>query len=59
MSQSEAQQRATKKYHQKFENIQIRVPKGEKGLICNHAQKKGESLTAFIRRAIKETMERD
>jgi len=59
MSQSEAQQRATKKYHQKFENIQIRVPKGEKELIYNHAQNKGESLTAFIRRAIKETMERD
>ena len=31
MKQTEAQLRASKKYHEKLENIQLRVPKGEKG----------------------------
>ena len=30
MKQTEAQLRASKKYHEKLENIQLRVPKGEK-----------------------------
>ena len=30
MKQTEAQLRASKKYHEKFENIHLRVPKGEK-----------------------------
>lgn len=58
--QTKAQKRAVEKYHsEKFDKIQLRVPKGEKALIVAHAQEHGESLTRFVVRAIKETMERD
>lgn len=59
MKQTEAQLRATKKYHEKLDNLQIRVPKGVKAKIVEHAASKGESLNAFVVRAINETMERD
>lgn len=59
MAQTEAQLRASKKYHEKFDNVQIRVPVGEKEVIAKHAAKKGESLNSFVRRAIIETMDRD
>lgn len=59
MKQTEAQLRATKKYHEKLDNIQIRVPKGEKEKISAHAAAQGESLNAFVVRAIKEAMERE
>ena len=51
--------RASKKYHEKLENIQLRVPKGEKGNIAEHAKARGESTNAFIYRAVKETIARD
>lgn len=59
MKQTQAQLRATKKYHEKLDNIQIRVPKGEKEKISVHAAAQGESLNAFVVRAIKEAMERE
>ena len=59
MAQTEAQLRASKKYHQKFDNLQIRVPQGEKEVIAAHAASRNESLNTFVRRAISETMERD
>ena len=59
MTQTEAQLRASKKYHEKLENIQLRVPKGEKGNIAEHAKARGESTNAFIYRAVKETIARD
>lgn len=59
MGQTEAQLRASKKYHQKLDNIQVRVPQGEKAVIADHAAARGESLNGFVRRAISETMERD
>lgn len=59
MAQTEAQLRASRKYHEKFDNIQVRVPAGEKENIVNHAAAKGESLNSFVRRAISETMDRD
>lgn len=59
MAQTEAQLRASKKYHQKFDNLQIRVPQGEKEHIAQHAAERNESLNTFVRRAISETMERD
>ena len=59
MAQSDAQVRAAKKYREKFEFIQTRLPADEKALICNHAEKMGESLNAFVRRAMAETMDRD
>lgn len=59
MKQTKAQLRASKKYHEKLENIQLRVPKGEKGNIAEHAKARGESTNAFIYRAVKETIARD
>lgn len=59
MKQTEAQLRATKKYHEKLDNLQIRVPKGSKDKIAEHAAAKGESLNAFVVRAVNETIERD
>ena len=59
MKQTEEQLRASKKYHEKLENIQLRVPKGEKGNIAEHAKARGESTNAFIYRAVKETIARD
>ena len=59
MKQTEAQLRASTKYHEKLENIQLRVPKGEKGNIAEHAKARGESTNAFIYRAVKETIARD
>ena len=59
MPQTEAQLRASRKYHEKFDNIRIRVPPGEKEAIDEHAESMGESLNSFMRRAAIETMERD
>ena len=49
----------SKKYHEKLDNIQIRVPKGEKEKISAHAAAQGESLNAFVVRAIKDAIERE
>lgn len=59
MPQTEAQVRASKKYHQKFDEVKMRVPKGERQKFQAHAEAQGESLNAFLYRAVLETMERD
>lgn len=59
MAASEAQLRANKKYHQKFDKVQIRVSHEEKEAIDQHAEAMGESTNAFVKRAISEAMERD
>ena len=59
MKQTEAQLLASKKYHKKLDNIMIRVPKGEKAILMAHATKQGESLNAFVKRAIYSTIEQD
>ena len=41
------------------ERINLVVDKGSKAIIKAHADTHGESLNAFINRAIKEAMERD
>ena len=56
---SEAQRKATDKYLEKFDEMRVRVPKGQKDTVKAHAEAHGESLNAFINRAITETMERD
>lgn len=43
----------------KYDRINLTVPKGNKESIEAHAAGHGESVNAFIRRAITETMERD
>lgn len=59
MARTEAQLRASKKYHQKFDDLRIRVPLGQKAIIDEHAASMEESTNAFVRRAIAETMLRD
>ena len=59
MAQTEAQARAVKKYHDKFDDIKMRVPKGERQVLQDHAESQGESLNAFLYRAAKETIEHD
>lgn len=60
MASSEAIKRASKKYDQeKIDRIPMRVPKGKKELIQAHAAMQGESVNAFLNRAVDETMKRD
>lgn len=42
-----------------YDEIKVRVDKGKKDVIKNHAEAQGESVNGFINRAIEETMERD
>ena len=42
-----------------YDDIRLQVPKGQKEIIKSHADYTGETLAGFIKRAIKETMERD
>ena len=59
MAYDEVSKRATDKYRKKYDLIQIRTPLGERDKIAEHAASRGESINAFINRAIKETMDRD
>ena len=42
-----------------YDRINLTVPKGQKEAIKAHADARGESVNAFIFRAITETIERD
>lgn len=47
------QREAADKYlKEKVDTIAVRVPKGKKGVISSHAEARGESMNAFINRAI-------
>lgn len=60
MPASKAQQRAVAKYMKdNYDEIKVRVPKGEKIQLQDHAKKLGETLNGFIVRAVRETVERD
>lgn len=59
MSRTEAQLRASKKYHAKFDRLYIRISPERKVEIENHAEKMGESVNTFVQRAVTEAMERD
>lgn len=60
MPASKAQQKAVSKYMKaNYDEIKIRVPKGEKAVIQSHAVTQAETVNAFISRAIRETMEKD
>lgn len=60
MPASKAQQRAVGKYmKENYDEIKVRVPKGKKELIKAHSDARGESVNAFISRAVDEAMERD
>ena len=59
MSYDEVAKKATYKYREKIEELRFSVPKGKKQEIVDHAAARGESISAFVYRAVKETMERD
>ena len=57
---SAAQQKAVNKYvKENYDRINVNMPKGRKEAVKAHAETQGESLNAFINRAILEAMERD
>lgn len=60
MTVSKKQQACVNKYVKtNYDRVNVTFPKGKKDIIKAHAEKKGESVNAFINRAIDETMERD
>ena len=60
MPVSKAQQKAVHKYIKaNYDRQEITMPKGKKDAVKAHAEAQGESVNAFINRAIDETMERD
>ena len=60
MPTTKAQQRAVNKYmKENYDEIKVRTEKGQKDKIKAHAESRGESVNAFINRAIEETMERE
>lgn len=56
---TDAQKRAQKKYMENFCEVKVRMTPEKRTIIQNHAKACGESTTAFIKRAIDETMDRD
>ena len=60
MAVSKKQQACVNRYMKaNYDRVNLTLPKGEKESIKAHAETKGESVNAFIYRAIKEAMERD
>lgn len=58
--QTDARRKASAKYlKESVEDIRIRVPKGQKSIIKDHAEKQGESMNQFVIRSITETIKRD
>ena len=56
---TEAQKRAQRKYMENFVEIKVRMTPERRTAVQEHAKSQNESTTAFINRAIDETMERD
>ena len=58
-SKTESQKKSQRDYMSRQDLFQIRMEKGKKEIIDAHAKRHGESVNAFINRAIDEAMERD
>ena len=56
---TEARKRANKKYNDKFVEVKGRMVPERRTIVQEHAASMDESTTAFINRAIDETMARD
>ncbi len=54
-----AQAEAHKRYMEKYVEIKVRMTADRRSEVQAHAEKMGESTTAFINRAIDEAMARD
>lgn len=60
MPVSKAQQKAVSKYmKENYDEIKLRLPKGQKALIKEMADANGESVNAYIARAIAQLMEHE
>lgn len=59
MEKTKAQKQAQKKYMDKFAVLRVRVSAEKGDTVKAHAAAQGESLNAFIIRAIDETLQRD
>ncbi len=60
MSNGKASTKAKNKYRDNnYDRLELAIPKGKKGAIKEHADKRSESVTSFVVRAIDETIERD
>ena len=55
----EQRKEANKRYLSTLDNIMLRLPKGRKEEIKEHAARRNESANAFIVRAINETIKRE
>lgn len=57
---SKAQQKAVNKYMKSnYDRVNLVMPKGKKDIIQAHAAQQGESVNAYINRAIDEAVQRD
>ena len=57
---SKKQQACVNRYIAKsYDRVNLTLPKGQKDVIRAHAESRGESVNAFLQRAIAEAMERD
>ena len=57
---SKAQQKAVQKYvKNNYDRVVVTLPKGRRDEVKKHASDHGESMNAFIVRAVNETMKRD
>lgn len=57
---SKAQQKAVNKYMKSnYDRVNLVMPKGKKDIIQAHAAQQGESVNAYINRAIDEAMQRE
>lgn len=60
MTVSKAQQKAVNKYvKDNYDKVLLTMPKGKKDIIKSAAEKQGESVNAFINRAIDEAIQHD
>lgn len=60
MAISEAQRKAVAKYNAaNYDRIELRIEKGQKQALKDHAEARGETLNGFVNRAIQEAVERD
>lgn len=60
MTVSKANQRAVNKYvKNNYDRINVTMPKGRRDELKAHAEAQGESVNAFINRAIDEAIARD
>lgn len=60
MPVSDSKKKANEKYTRNhYDELKMRVPKGKKAEIQEHAENRGESLNGFLNRAVNNQMQKD